>query len=102
LGIPESATDPHGKAGKSRSAELAVTESPLTSSGAKLGIEMPQRTEGTEAGGDQVRLPGGVALKPAVTLEDLKADTEYDPEGAEELVALIRVLRHERTRPVAL
>ena len=63
---------------------------------------MPQRTEGTEAGGDQVRLPAGLVLKPAVTLEDLKADTEYDPEGAEEFVALIRALRNERSRLVDL
>jgi hypothetical protein len=61
---------------------------------------MPQRTEGTEAGG--VQLPPGVVLKPPVTLEDLKADTEYDPKGAEEFGALIRVLRTERARPVAL
>ncbi len=61
---------------------------------------MLQRTEGTEAGG--VQLPPGVVLKPPVTLEDLKADTEYDPKGAEEFVALIRALRNERARPVAL
>jgi len=28
---------------------------------------MPQRTEGKETGGDQVRLPAGVVLKPAVS-----------------------------------
>ena len=40
--------------------------------------------------GGQVRLPAGVVLKPPVSVEDLKTDTEYDPEGAEEFVALIR------------
>jgi len=63
---------------------------------------MPQRTESTETGGDQVRLPAGVVLKPPVTLEDLEANTEYDPEGAEEFVALIRALRTEGSRPVKL
>jgi len=63
---------------------------------------MPQRTEGTETGGDQVRLPSGVVLKPPVTVEDLRTDTEYDPEGAEEFVALIRALREKGSRPVAL
>ncbi len=45
--------------------------------------------------------PAGVILKPPVTMEDLKSDTEYDPEGAEEFVALIRALRKEGNRPVA-
>ena len=63
---------------------------------------MPQRTEGTETGGDQVRLPSGVVLKPPVTVEDLRTDTEYDPEGAEEFVALIRALREKDSRPVSL
>jgi hypothetical protein len=62
---------------------------------------MPQRTEGTEAG-DEVRLPPGVILGPPVSLEDLKADTEIDPKGAEEFVALIRALRQEGSRPVTL
>jgi hypothetical protein len=53
-------------------------------------------------GGDLVRLPAGVVLKPPVSVEDLKIDTEYDPEGAEELVALIRALRKEGPRPVTL
>jgi hypothetical protein len=35
-------------------------------------------------------------------MEDLRTDTEYDPEGAEELVALIRALRKENSRPVTL
>ena len=63
-------------------------------------MEMQQRTEGTESGG--VQLPPGVLLKPPVALEDLKADTEYDPKGAEEFVALIRELRNERSRPLAI
>ena len=63
---------------------------------------MPQRADKTEARGDQVRLPAGVILKPPVTLEDLKADTECDPEGAEEFAALIRALRKEGSLPVAL
>jgi len=63
---------------------------------------MPQRTEGTEAGGDRVQLPPGVVLRPPVTLDELRTDTEYDPKGAEEFVALIRALRNERPRPIAL
>ena len=63
---------------------------------------MAQRTQGTEAGEAQVRLPAGVFLKPPVTAEDLKTDTEYDPEGAEEFVALIRALRKEASRPITL
>jgi hypothetical protein len=55
-----------------------------------------------ETGGDEVRLPAGVVLKPPVSMEDLKANTEYDPEGAEEFVALIRALRTEGSRPVKL
>ena len=61
---------------------------------------MPQKTEGTETGGEQVRLPTGVVFRPPVTAEDLKADTEYDPEGADEFVALIRSLRREGPRPI--
>ncbi|MGA2595070.1 MAG: hypothetical protein ABSH32_34675 [Bryobacteraceae bacterium] len=49
-----------------------------------------------------MRLPAGLVLKPPVSLEDLKTDTEYDPEGAEEFVAFIRALRKESSRPVAL
>ena len=55
-----------------------------------------------ETGGHQVRLPAGVFLKPPVTVEDLMADTEHDPEGAEDFVALIQALRNERSRPNAL
>jgi hypothetical protein len=63
---------------------------------------MPQRGDNVETGTDQVRLPAGLVLKPPVSLEELQTDTEYDPEGAEEFVALIRALRKERSRPVAL
>jgi hypothetical protein len=49
-----------------------------------------------------VRLPAGVVLKPPVSIEDLKTDTEYDPKGAEEFVALIRALRSEGSRSVTL
>ena len=67
-----------------------------------MGIEMPRRADSAETGGDRVPLPAGVTLKPPVTVEDLKTDTEYDPEGAEEFVALIHALRNERARPNAL
>ena len=55
-----------------------------------------------EPGFDQVRLPAGLILKPPVTIEDLKTDTEVDPEGAEEFVALIRTLRREGSRSISL
>ena len=41
-------------------------------------------------------------LKPPVTVEDLKRDTEHDPVGADEFVALIRMLRKEGSRSVNL
>ena len=63
---------------------------------------MSQKVERTKAGGEQVRVPADPVFKPAVSAEDLKADTEQDPEGAEEFVALIRALRKEESRPVAL
>jgi hypothetical protein len=63
---------------------------------------MAHRTDKAETAGDQVRLPAGVVLKPPVSLDELKTDTECDPEGAEEFVALIRALRKEGSRPVAL
>lgn len=56
---------------------------------------MANRTDKAETGGDQVRLPAGVVLKPPVSLDELKTDTEYDPEGADEFVALIRALRRQ-------
>ena len=63
---------------------------------------MERKTEGIETGANQALLPPGVVLRPPVTVDDLKADTEYDPEGAEEFVALIRTLREEGSRPVTL
>ena len=63
---------------------------------------MARRANKAETGRHQIRLPAGVVLKPAVSVDDLKTDTEYDPEGAEEFVALIRALRNEGSRPVTL
>ena len=63
---------------------------------------MPQRTDGKETSADQLRLPAGVVLKPPVSLQDLKADTEHDPEGAEEFVAFIQAVRKVGSRPVTL
>ena len=79
-----------------------LTASVWQSSRAKLRIEMRHKAEGKESGAPGLRLPTGVFLKPPVSEEDLKADTEYDPEGAEEFVALIRALRKEGSRPVTL
>jgi hypothetical protein len=62
---------------------------------------MAQRADKVETGEDKIRLPTGVVLKPAVTLDDLKTDTECDPEGAEEFVAFIRALRKEGSRPLS-
>jgi len=39
------------------------------------------KTEPSKVRRDQTHLPVGVALKPPVRLEELKSDTEYDPEG---------------------
>ena len=36
-----------------------------------------------------------MTIKPPVNAADLKADTEYDPEGADEFVTLIQALRKE-------
>ena len=63
---------------------------------------MSQEANGAESERDRVRVRAIVVLKPPVSAEDLKTDTEYDPEGAEEFVALIRALRKEGSRPVAL
>jgi hypothetical protein len=63
---------------------------------------MSRRIDKAETDGNQVRLPAGVVLKPAVSFDELKTDTEYDPKGAEEFVALIRALRKEGSRPVTL
>lgn len=63
---------------------------------------MVKRVDQTNAQGDEVRLPPGVVLKPAISADDLKADTEYDPKGADEFVALINALRNEHTRSITL
>ena len=63
---------------------------------------MAQRARKTETEADQLRLPAGLVLKPPVTIEDLKTDTENDPEGAEEFVALIRTLRKEGSQSISL
>jgi hypothetical protein len=63
---------------------------------------MPRKTQGTETGGDCVRLPRGSVLKPPVSLDDLRTGIEHDPEGAEDFIALIRALRKEGSRPVTL
>lgn len=63
---------------------------------------MSRETEPSNARKDEPHLPGGVVLKRPVSLEDLKSNTEYDPEGAEEFVTMIRTLRREGARPVTL
>jgi hypothetical protein len=63
---------------------------------------MPQKAESTETVAGRVRLPKGFVLLPPVSMDDLKRDTEHDPEGAEEFVALIRALRQPDSRPVTL
>ena len=63
---------------------------------------MAHRTHKAENGQGPRAAPSGVVLKPPISLDELKTDTEYDPEGAEEFVALIRALRKEGSRPVAL
>ena len=63
---------------------------------------MKRNVQQRETGSKAIHLPAGVVLKPPVTAEDLRADTEVDPEGAEEFVALIRALRKEGSRPVSL
>jgi hypothetical protein len=37
--------------------------------------------------------PVGFVLKPAVSIDDLQCDTEFDPAGADDFVALIRDFR---------
>ena len=54
---------------------------------------MAQRTDQSQTWGDRERLPAGVTLKRPVSLDDLKTDTEHDPEGADEFVAFIRAAR---------
>ena len=55
--------------------------------------EMVRKAESTETVADRARLPKGLVLLPPVSMDNLKRDTEHDPEGAEEFVALIRALR---------
>jgi hypothetical protein len=55
---------------------------------------MPQETEATQTGGDRLQ---AVLLRPPVSIDDLRADTENDPEGAEEFATLIRALRKENS-----
>ena len=50
----------------------------------------------------RARLPRDFVLLPPVSVDDLKKDTEHDPEGAEEFVSLIRALRQSDSRPVTL
>jgi hypothetical protein len=63
---------------------------------------MPQKTKNRKTAASRVTLPKGVVLLPPVSIDDLKKDTEHDPEGAEEFVALIRALRQPVFRPVTL
>jgi hypothetical protein len=63
---------------------------------------MAWRADKSETDRDEVRLPAGLVLKPPVSLDDLKTDTECDPDGADEFVSLIRALRREGSRPVSL
>ena len=68
----------------------------------KLIDGMPQETRSTETATSRARLPRGFVLLPPVSMDDLKKDTEHDPERAEEFVALIRQLRQPDSRPVKL
>jgi len=61
-------------------------------------IEMPEGTQPSEPDRNPPTLPSGVLLRPPVSLDDPKADTELDPEGAAEFVVLIRALRSEGSR----
>jgi hypothetical protein len=63
---------------------------------------MPQEIESAETAAGRTRFPKGFILLPPVSLDDLKKDTEHDPEGAEEFVALIRALRQPDSGPVTL
>lgn len=53
------------------------------------------RELGTDPDAQQDALPPGVTPKPPVTRELLEADTEFDPEGAERLVEIVRRLRSQ-------
>ena len=62
---------------------------------------MKRKIQQRESRANPIELPGGAVLKPPVSAEDLRADTENDPQGADEFVALIRTLRKEGSRPVS-
>jgi hypothetical protein len=66
----------------------------------KLVDEMPPKTEKKEKETGRTRLPKGVLPLPPVSMGDLKKDTEHDPGGAEEFMALIRALRQPVSHPV--
>jgi hypothetical protein len=61
----------------------------------------PRRWNKPKPGGEQLRLPQAVVPRPPVGLEDLSTDTENDPDGAEEFVALVRALRTDRPPDLA-
>jgi hypothetical protein len=53
-------------------------------------------------GNEPGKAPEGFCPLAALSMDDLKKDTEHDPEGAEEFVALMRQLRQPDSRPVKL
>jgi len=59
---------------------------------------MPRKSQAKKTDWDHSRKAEKIELKPLVSAEDLKADTEHDPEGAEEFVALVRELRKSDLR----
>ena len=63
---------------------------------------MPNKRDQSAEHEHQVPNQSGVVFKPALTAAELRADTEYDPDGAEEFGALIRAPRKEGSRPVDL
>jgi hypothetical protein len=63
---------------------------------------MTQDTETAKLPESGARWQKGLTLLPPVSIADLRKDTEHDPEGAEEFVALIRALRRSDSRGVAL
>jgi hypothetical protein len=67
-----------------------------------MGTTMSQKIRQPETSPDEVRFPQGVVFRPPVTIEDLRTDIEHDPEGADEFVALIRLLRQEGSPELSL
>jgi hypothetical protein len=66
----------------------------------RLVVEtMRECHDSREADGPQTSLPDMLNIKAPVTRELLEADTEFDPEGAERFVEIIRRLR-SRSVPV--